>query len=160
MRTSGGGKIQSGQPAPALAVARKLIPEYGVWKSMRGRCMNSNNPAYDRYGGRGISVCERWNDFLIFLADMGQRPKGLSLDRIDNSKGYDPSNCRWATAIEQRHNRRDIHPNSLTHCSHNHEFTPENTYRSKNGAKYCRECHRLHARANWIFSHFKGQKYA
>lgn len=80
---------------------------------MRGRCTNPNTPNFQNYGGRGIRVCDRWNDgdgtlsgFACFLADMGERPDGLTLDRIDNDKGYEPGNCRWATWTQQQNNRR------------------------------------------------------
>ncbi len=82
-------------------------PEYQSWRNMIQRCTNPNNARFSQYGGRGILVCEPWKDFLTFLADMGPRPSDThSLDRIDNDKGYEPSNCRWATMIEQQHNRR------------------------------------------------------
>ena len=78
--------------------------EHAIWSSMRQRCDNPNNQAYHRYGGRGITVCERWQTFSNFVEDMGPRPPGLQLDRIDNDKGYSPDNCRWATPMENSHN--------------------------------------------------------
>lgn len=77
------------------------------WNHMRARCLYPDNPAFKDYGGRGIKVCQRWlDDFANFYADMGDCPPLKSLDRIDNSKGYEPNNCRWATAKEQSLNRR------------------------------------------------------
>lgn len=77
------------------------------WDSMLQRCTNPNDPSYPRYGGRGIKVCKRWLKFSNFLADMGVRPEGKTLDRINNDQGYKPGNCCWATAEEQQRNRRN-----------------------------------------------------
>ncbi len=80
---------------------------YNSWAHMKNRCQNPNYSEYKYYGGRGIKVCERWQDFTNFLADMGERSEGLTLDRINNSKGYEPGNCRWVTPKEQRQNQRE-----------------------------------------------------
>lgn len=79
---------------------------YGAWNIMLQRCSNPKNPAYQSYGGRGITVCKEWRDFRAFYADMGDRPPNRTLDRIDNSLGYFKGNCRWATKTQQGNNRR------------------------------------------------------
>lgn len=84
----------------------QLSPTYMSWCAMLARCRNRSHPGYHNYGGRGITVCERWHAFDAFLADMGERPPGLEMERIDNSLGYEPGNCRWATRKENGRNRR------------------------------------------------------
>lgn len=81
-------------------------PEYKVWKTMRQRCMNPNQHDYYLYGGRGITVCERWSIFENFINDMGTRQKGLTIERINNDGNYEPSNCIWTTNKQQSQNRR------------------------------------------------------
>lgn len=81
-------------------------PTWNSWSSMKKRCNTKSHVSYPSYGGRGIKVCERWNDFGNFLADMGERPIGKTLDRIDVNGNYEPGNCRWATLSEQQKNKR------------------------------------------------------
>jgi hypothetical protein len=94
-------------------------PTFHSWAGMMARCTNPKHSSFHRYGGRGISVCERWHTFQNFLDDMGVKPPKLSLDRIDNSLSYSPENCRWATASEQARNKRNNHMithNGVTKC--------------------------------------------
>jgi len=96
---------------PLRAVAKKhdmsAHPAYWVWRSMRDRCQLPTHQAWKNYGGRGITVCERWDSFEAFWEDMGPTyKKGLTLDRLDNSKGYSPENCGWRTRKQQASNTR------------------------------------------------------
>ena len=85
----------------------RVTREFRTWDAMRQRCLNPNDQKYKDYGGRGIKICKRWLDsFENFLADMGPKPKGKSIDRRDNDGDYTPKNCRWATPLEQRQNQR------------------------------------------------------
>jgi len=74
---------------------------YRAWEHMIGRCYRPNTPSYPRYGGRGITVCDSWRSFPNFLADMGEAPAGLEIDRINNDGNYEPGNCRWSTRKQQ-----------------------------------------------------------
>ena len=79
---------------------------YKSWSHMKDRCLNPRNKSYSYYGGRGITVCDRWLDYANFLEDMGEKPKGMSIDRINNDGNYEPDNCRWANAKQQNRNKR------------------------------------------------------
>jgi len=88
------------------AAAAGASPTYHSWAGMWARSTNPRHGAFGYYGGRGLVVDEAWRDFGVFLADMGEKPPGTSLERIDNDRGYGPGNCRWATAVEQARNQR------------------------------------------------------
>ena len=96
--------------AQELKSAQKIHPagskkSYSIWHAMKNRCENVAYHGYSRYGGRGITICERWHTFSNFYSDMGNPPEGLQLDRIDNNLGYNPENCRWVTAKENNRNK-------------------------------------------------------
>jgi hypothetical protein len=110
---------------------------YRSWINMKQRCSNKNNIGYSRYGGRGIKVCDRWlESFENFLEDMGKRPNGMSIDRIDNDDNYEPDNCKWSTSKEQSNNQttnKKPHPNQkyfiATHPSKPISFLDNNQSR-------------------------------
>jgi hypothetical protein len=98
------GCLQIASVKTANGISRHEL--YDTWKTMIRRCDDSEYVDYKNYGGRGITVCVRWYEFENFVADVGERPEGLTLDRVDNDGNYEPSNCRWATASEQAQNSR------------------------------------------------------
>lgn len=100
-------KLKKGRPLThGATIEGNKSPEYHSWASAKARCNNPKSAFYHRYGGRGISMCERWNNsFASFLADMGKRPHKTNLDRKNNNGNYDPDNCRWATFRQQALNR-------------------------------------------------------
>lgn len=118
---------------------RCKTPIYRTWAQMIQRCENPKNPFYRRYGGRGIIVCERWHEFLNFLQDMGERPLGRTLDRINNDGNYEPGNCRWATPKEQQ--RMAIREK----CIRGHVYA-ETGFWDCNGDRRCRECVKIRAK--------------
>lgn len=93
--------------ARSRGAERQGTKTYYIWAAMIQRTTNPKNVDYQKYyGARGITVCDRWRDFSCFLEDMGEKPDGLTLDRIDNDGNYEPSNCRWATPLAQSKNKR------------------------------------------------------
>ncbi len=90
-------------------------PGYTSWKTMRQRCNNPNNTNYHHYGGRGITICDRWDSFANFIEDMGERPEGLTLERRNTNGNYNPTNCYWATQSQQITNRRCTY-HDKSHC--------------------------------------------
>jgi hypothetical protein len=93
--------VSAGKAKHGHAPDAGASPTYGSWRAMWQRCTNPGDKRWHRYGGRGITVCERWRQFDNFLHDMGERPEGKTIDRKNNDMGYSPDNCRWATAKEQ-----------------------------------------------------------
>jgi len=123
---------------------------YESWMSMRRRCQDPSHKSWKHYGGRGIAVCPEWEKYEQFRDDMGSRPKGKTLDRIDNEKGYAPANCRWATPTEQANNRRNNQDPEF--CVNGHRWGDVG-FRvarpsGRKGYRVCRECQREAQRKN------------
>ena len=139
-------RINSGRRTHGMSsYGTTRTPEYVTWGMMRKRCNNKNDARYNDYGGRGITVCERWNSFENFLADMGPRPKGFSIERVNVDGNYEPSNCKWIPWRDQSKNRRH-----KTHCKKGHELSPENTtisYDGKYSHRRCKACYAVGRKA-------------
>lgn len=122
-----------------LARRGSAPPEFRVWCKMRQRCDSPASADFKNYGGRGIKVCDRWQDFAAFYSDMGSRPTPLhTIERVNNDIGYGPDNCVWATRAQQSVNRR---PRSrASSCSRGHPFDEVNTYHRQDGKRGCRTC--------------------
>lgn len=116
---------------------------YGRWEGMIQRCTNPKATGYSNYGGRGITVCERWRDFRNFLADMGEPPPRMTLERIDNNGDYCPENCRWGTHKQQHNNKRVNH-----RITYNGETATMKQMAEKYGINYGALCNRI-KRAGW-----------
>lgn len=127
------------------AVGSNASRTYNSWAMMHDRCRNQNNDSFANYGARGISVCDRWSEFSLFLLDMGGRPYGTSIDRINNAGNYEPSNCKWSSPQEQADNRRvnimvqwGAERLTLKECCRRAGMSYQNArYRIKRGWKAC-----------------------
>lgn len=104
-------------------------PEFASWTAMRKRCKYVGHPKYAAYGGNGVTICPEWEDFAVFYRDMGPRLTGMTLDRIDNTKGYYPENCRWADKLTQAANRRNVQAAMLNGTSRT--FNPDGSRKER-----------------------------
>ncbi len=104
-KSCGCGQAKAGEENGWFRHGYCRTPTYQSWCNAYQRCTNTNNQKWEQYGGRGIKICERWRSFESFLADMGEKPRGATLDRIDVDGHYEPGNCRWATQYTQQNNR-------------------------------------------------------
>ena len=140
-----------GSPTAVLRArdGRCKHPLYRRYRGMIERCENPSHPRFADWGGRGITVCDRWrSNFWAFVEDMGPCPPGYLIDRIDNDGNYEPSNCRWLSAGASNLNQRAKSSGSefKTHCVSGHPFDEANTRIKANGCRSCKTCARLQKR--------------
>lgn len=110
--------MRGAKPTHGHYIGKKASRTYRIWRNMRNRCEREYHSAYPYYGGRGITVCERWKVFANFLEDMGSVPDGLTLDRIDSNGNYEKGNCRWASVKQQMNNMKSN--KTITHNGETH----------------------------------------
>ena len=101
-------RVSEAQTTHGHSCGYRKTPTYSTWKALRKRCNNPNSKDYPRYGGRGITICKRWEKFENFLVDLGEKPKGTSIDRINNNGNYESCNCRWADSKTQSINKTQV----------------------------------------------------
>lgn len=115
---------------------RGIGPTKQTWRGMLDRCRRVTHIGWHRYGGRGITVCERWLSYENFLLDMGERPVGHTIHRIDNDKGYEPGNCKWATQTEQKAASKANHPHGMSPRQYERRLAANKRYRQRNPEKF------------------------
>lgn len=128
------------------------IPTYQTWQDMKQRCTNPRSHNYARYGGRGITFCQRWASYANFLADMGERAPGMTIERIDNDGNYEPSNCRWATKAEQHLNQTRAGHAIKPTCARGHKLLGDNVLvamQAGRPVRICRTCKRIDGLARY-----------
>lgn len=129
--------LRTGFPTPGIREMHGMYytPEYLAWANMKKRCNDPKSKGYINYGGRGIKVCDRWDKFTNFYEDLGNRPEGMSLERIDVNGNYEPSNCCWANKSTQAKNKRALHSSGVHHIHYRQDTKKWAVRRSTPGGR-------------------------